>query len=164
MNDDDQIYDNIRTSFENQITLDKIGLKIKKSVDQKLKILDKFEEIDNSVDNDTSEKPLEDDDMGLKKPRKSKRIRASNMNDALITNFKDDFEEIFMGKKKLSVDKKLELQKDDKVVFVVNKKEYYGVVFQIYSDKGLIIKTNDRKKIKLLWESIDSRNVQIYKV
>ena len=55
-----------------------------------------------------------------------------------------------------------EFKKNDVVVCVLDKKKYKGVIFQINSG-GLVIKTKDRKKIKIAWGSPEESLVKLVK-
>lgn len=54
-------------------------------------------------------------------------------------------------------------KKNDCVSCVLDKKRYKGIIIQI-SQKGLVVKTKDRRKIKASWEDIDDEEIKITKL
>lgn len=53
-------------------------------------------------------------------------------------------------------------KKSDFVTVAVEKKKYKGTIIQV-GHRGLIVKSKDRRKIKISWEQIDEQEIQIYK-
>lgn len=54
-------------------------------------------------------------------------------------------------------------KKNDSVSCVLDKKKYKGTIIQI-NQRGLVIKTKDRRKIKASWEDIDDEEIKITKL
>lgn len=123
-------------------------------------ILDKFLEIDNNLD----QEDCEDSSDECKKRRKKWGSKSYEFQHVTPRVIQEDLDEIFgADHEKLIKKYNVEYKKNDAVVCVLGRKKYRGAIFQI-NFKGVVIKTDDRKKIKLLWENIDGENIQLIKV
>lgn len=134
--------------------------KFNKMVRIQQNILDKFLEIDNNLDmedyEDSSDEP--------KKRRKKWSNKSYEFRHVPPRLVQDDLDEIFgANHEKLVKRHSVEYKKNDNVTCILGKKKYKGTIFQI-NFKGVVIKTHDRKKIKLLWENIDGDNIQMIKI
>lgn len=118
-------------------------------------VLDKFREIENGLDLEDSE----ESDPGHKRRRNKWSNRSFEFNHVSAKTYQEDLDEIF-GAARPAKRSSADLKKNDAVSCILHGKKYKGTVFQT-SFKGIVIKTRDRKKIRLLWEEIDNNNVQI---
>lgn len=54
-------------------------------------------------------------------------------------------------------------KRNDLVSCVVDRKKYKGVVISV-SQKGMVIKTQDRRKIRISWEDIEDEDIKVVKI
>lgn len=141
----------------------KMENKIIKAVLRQNAIFDKFLEIDNRLDQ-TNEEEEEDSEQQTKRRKKRLGHRAFEFRHASAKACLEDLEEIFGGQTECMPRRRvMDLKRNDAVACILGRKKYKGNVFQV-SPKGVVIKTRDRKKIKLLWENIDGESIQIIKI
>lgn len=134
--------------------------KLKHAVEVQCNIIDNFMEINNKLDSDSEE----DESEEPKKRRKKWSRKEYEFSGVTSKVAQEDLDEIYNGTRntpRYAVP--TDFKKNDVVTCILGKKKYKGDVFQV-TDKGLSIKTSDRKKIKILWENIIAGNIQLIKV
>lgn len=122
------------------------------------KVLDHFYDIETECDNEECSDDVEI--MGRRKKWTTKDFDFVSVADSDCQN---DISEIFGG----SYESKIKgnnrnFKKNDIVVCLLDKKKYKGVIFQI-NQTGFVVKTKDRKKIKIAWGSPEEARVQLFK-
>lgn len=160
MENTDAANKSICISYRNEDMLERLSMRINNAVRLQCSTLDKFLEIENSLDSTESH----EEDLRGKKRRVKLNSRGYSFNHVSALTSQKDLDEIFGNEKSKDSNRNiLDLMKNDSVTCILNRRKYKGIVFQI-SIKGLVIKTRDRKKIKLHWENIDGDNVQVIKI
>ncbi len=163
MKNNDHSNDDICVSFLNEAIKKKEIYKVIKSLQIQYRMLDKIEEIEHSVDSSDDLNDIKNNMSGIKKRRLSKCVKLKSSVENAMMYFQNDYDEIFANIKKNDIKQKKNFDKNDDVICIINKKKYHGTVFQVHK-KGLVIKTNEKRKIKIHWDNIDGNDIQVIKV
>ncbi|KAI5148941.1 hypothetical protein ENBRE01_0634 [Enteropsectra breve] len=99
-----------------------------------------------------------------KRRKKHMSTKSYDFKGASDKQFREDMEEINSEHRaeKSTAKRMNEFERNDSVILYMNNKKYNGTIFQV-NFKGIVVKTHDRKKIKLSWENIDKSNIHIEK-
>lgn len=123
--------------------------------------LEKFLETENGIDSAETQEHL-GGGGGQRRRKKSSGYRPE-FNYVSAAASQADLNEIYgAGAFQSEQQRELQLVKNDPVTCILNRKKYKGTIFQV-NFKELVIKTQDRKKIKIKWENIDGDNIKIIK-
>ncbi|KAI5168437.1 hypothetical protein PAEPH01_0129 [Pancytospora epiphaga] len=150
------------TVGRSRVRPEEVESKIKQRAVTQQKILDRFLEIEQQLDS-------EEDDIekkeGLDKRRRRKwRQRGSDFLSVSTKTAQEDLDDIYDDMVEESqTQSDNEFKVNDPVTCVLGKRKFQGVIFRTNS-KGVVIKTDDRKKIKLEWDSINGGEIQLLKV
>lgn len=147
----------ITTKIDNQFEL--FREKHEKEVGAYLKALSRFLDIESELDHSN-----ENGDEAPSRRRKANGYRNFEFQGVSHRDAVEDLNDIY-GEHK-SDEKRANfrnLKKNDYVSCELDKKRYKGAIIQI-NQKGLVIKTKDRRKIKASWEDIDDEEIKIAKI
>lgn len=147
----------ITTKIDNQFAL--LKKKHEKEVSTYLKALGSFVDMENELDHSN-----ENDYEVPSRRRKASGYRNFEFQGVPHKDAIEDLNDIY-GEHK-SDEKRINFRnfkKNDYVSCVLDKKRYKGIIIQI-NQKGLVIKTKDRRKIKASWEDIDDEEIKIAKI
>lgn len=138
-----------------------VECKFKQMVTAQQKILSSFLEIDKQLD---GEEDGEEKGSADKKRRKKWHSRSSDFLSVSTKTAQEDLDEIFGDSPEGSqTQSDGEFKVNDVVTCTLGKRRFKGTVFRTNS-RGVIIKTSDRKKIKLEWDAINGDEIQLVKV
>lgn len=130
----------------------------KSKIDFEIKMLHKFMKIENEVG------VVEEDESSSDNSKRRKRWLSHKGFELINVSGKswiEDREQIYGPVPEgISEHNTMGLKKDEKVVCILGKRKYKGMVIQV-NLRGVVVKTEDRKRIKLLWENIDWKKVNI---
>lgn len=118
-----------------------------------------FQEIENELDRNDSE----DQNESLRRRKKTphKAVDFQSVSSKVIS---DDFSKI---KANTSDDteesEQADLKKNDFVLCIVDRKKYKGTIVSV-TGNGIMVRTTDRRKIKINWEDIDDRRTKVTKL
>lgn len=147
----------ITTKIDNQFDL--LKKKYKREASTYLKALSNFIDMENELDHSN-----ENEDEASSRRRKGNGCRNFEFHGVPHKDAVEDLNDIY-GKHR--ADEKRanfrNFKKNDCVSCVLDKKRYKGAIIQI-NQRGLVIKTKDRRKIKASWEDIDDEEIKIVKL
>lgn len=149
---------NIKKQY-NELCAIKLKENLNSRFQKQASIIDKFRIIEDGLDLDDNEES--NDNKRRRGKWGSKGLEFKHVSSKAV---QEDMDKIF-GIKRQQQPKlpTLEFKKNDQVICQLNKKLFKGVIFEV-NFKGIVIKTLNRKKIKLDWENIDGTEIKVTKV
>lgn len=121
------------------------------------KALKNFIEIENQLDNlDT-----EDEDNGRR--RKSNTVKNFEFQGVLNRVAVEDLNQIYEGSKEIVEFGPGNFRKGDVVNCVIDRRKIQGTVISV-NQRGLLIVTKDRKKVRISWDEIEDEEAEVSKV
>jgi hypothetical protein len=121
------------------------------------KALKNFIEIENQLDNlDT-----EDEDNGRR--RKSSTVKNFEFQGVPNRVAVEDLNQIYEGSKEIAEFGPGNFRKGDVVNCVIDRRKIQGTVISV-NQRGLLIVTKDRKKVRISWDEIEDEEAEVSKV
>lgn len=121
------------------------------------KALKNFIEIENQLDNlDT-----EDEDNGRR--RKSNTVKNFEFQGVPNRVAVEDLNQIYEGSKEIVEFGPGNFRKGDVVNCVIDRRKIQGTVISV-NQRGLLIVTKDRKKVRISWDEIEDEEAEVSKV
>lgn len=121
------------------------------------KALKNFIEIENQLDNlDT-----EDEDNGRR--RKSNTVKNFEFQGVPNRVAVEDLNQIYEGSKEIIEFGPGNFRKGDVVNCVIDRRKIQGTVISV-NQRGLLIVTKDRKKVRISWDEIEDEEAEVSKV
>lgn len=148
----------LKNNLQENSDLEKIKSSYDTIVAVQTKVLKNIYEIEADLDAEEYSEEIE-----YSGRRKKWITREFDLKGVDSSECEDDLEAIFGDRNgsKISGNNR-NFKKNDIVVCVLERKKYKGVIFQV-NNEGFIIKTKDRKKIKIPWGSPEESKVTLVK-
>lgn len=122
------------------------------------KTMANFIAVENELDQRTVDKTLEPS-----RRRKAHVFKTFEFQGASYRAILEDLNVIYDGTTSEEVFGNENFKRNDTVVCVVDKKKYKGKIVSI-SQKGIVVRAKDKRKIKISWEDIEEEEAKIAKI
>ncbi len=126
-----------------------------------IKNAEKFIELENELD----KRKIDDFNESNTRRRKINTNRSFDFLTATYRESMEDLNEIYGSEDNLESKNSKnykKFKKADLVTAIYGKKKYKGSIIQV-GHRGLVVKTKDRRKLRISWEEIDGQEVQVFK-
>jgi len=150
---------------QNTVKPDKQDLKLtklKERIENEARAFVKALSFFTETENDLDRKKIDDRAEGGRR-RKAHSIKYFEFQGLPYKSIAEDLNLIYEGSKEEDTFGQENFRRNDMVSCIVDRKKYKGTIVSI-NDRGMMVKTLDRRKIRILWEDIEDGETKITKI
>lgn len=137
-------------------------LKLKEKLEKEGKAFNKSLLFFTETENELDKKKIADQAVSGRR-RKAHSIKYFEFQGLPYKTISEDLNVIYEGMKEEDGFGPDDFRRNDRVSCIVDRKKYKGTVVSV-NDRGMVVKTQDKRKIRIMWEDIEEGETKITKI